>query len=133
MKAVKCSISRAIPTNSMMFAADNSGAKVVKLVALIGGKTTRRRRFEAAVGDLVCVDVIEGSPDLKKKIVNAVVIRQKRPYRRMDGTRIRFEDNACVIVKTLDGEPKGTVVKGPVAREVVERFSKIGKISSIVV
>jgi large subunit ribosomal protein L14 len=63
----------------------------------------------------------------------AVIIRQKKAYRRKDGMRIKFEDNACVILKSEEGDPKGTVVKGPVAREIVERFPKIGKISSIVV
>ena len=133
MKALKCSITRGIPTSTQLKVADNSGAKIVEMAALIGGKTTRKRRHCAAIGDIIVAVVKDGTPDMKAKMVNAVIIRQKMAYRRMDGTRIMFEDNACVIVKTLDGEPKGTVIKGPVAREAVDRFSKIGKISSMVV
>lgn len=133
MKALKASISRALSIGAKLNLADNSGARIARFIALIGGKGVRKRRHEAAVGDLVCVDILDGAPDLKAKIVNAVIIRQRKPYLRPDGSRIRFEDNACVIVKSLEGDPKGTVVKGPVSREAVERFSKIGKISSIVV
>jgi len=126
-------ITRGLPTGSLIRCADNSGARVLRLVQVVGYKGRLRRVPSAAVGDMVVVSVRRGTPDMRKKLFRAVIVRQRKPYRRKDGTRIKFEDNACVILKSLEGDPKGSVVKGPVAREVIERFPKIGKISSIVV
>ena len=133
MKAVNARITRAFDIGATFIAADNSGAKIVQLVSVKGGKAAKRRRQSAAVGDIITISVKTGLQAMRKKIFQAVVIKQKRAYRRRDGSRIKFEDNACVILKSLEGDPKGSVVKGPVAREVVDRFPKIGKISSIVV
>ena len=69
---------------------------------------------------------------MKKQVVHAVVIRQKKEFRRKTGIRVKFEDNAAILTNE-DGEPRGTKIKGPVAKEAVERFSMIGKISKIVV
>jgi len=81
---------------------------------------------------MLVVSVKKGTPEMRKQILNAVVIRQKKEYRRPDGLRVSFEDNAAVITD-LDGIPKGTEIKGPVAREVAERFSKIATAASIIV
>jgi len=67
---------------------------------------------------MLVVSVKKGTPEMRKQVLNAVVIRQKKEYRRPDGLRVSFEDNAAVITD-LDGIPKGTEIKGPVAREVV--------------
>lgn len=81
---------------------------------------------------MLVVSVKKGTPEMRKQILNAVVVRQKKEYRRLDGLRVSFEDNAAVITD-LDGIPKGTEIKGPVAREAAERFSKIATAASIIV
>ena len=73
------------------------------------------------LGDSATVTVKKGTPDMRKKLVRAVVIRQKKEMRRPNGIRVSFEDNAVVVVDEKN-EPKGTEIKGPVAREVAERY-----------
>ncbi len=133
MKPVRARITKGLDVGAKLLSSDNSGAKIVQLVSVKLGKAVKRRRQSAGVGDIITVSVKTGAQAMRKKVFNAVVIRQKKEYKRRDGTRIKFEDNACVVLKSLEGDPKGSVVKGPVAREVVDRFPKIGKISSIVV
>ena len=82
--------------------------------------------------DPVNVKVLKGEQKVRHEVHKAVIIRQTRPYRRPDGIRVSFEDNACVLVND-NFEPKGSLIKGPVAKEVVSRFQMIGKISRIVV
>jgi large subunit ribosomal protein L14 len=65
--------------------------------------------------------------------VNAIVVRQKKEFRRHDGTRIKFENNAAVVLKDDKGNPKGTLIKGPVAKEAAEKWTGISKIASIIV
>ena len=132
MKAVRARITRALPVGAWINCADNSGAKVLKIIAVMGYKGVRRRLPAAGVGDRIKCSVVEGDVKLRKQVVTAVVIRQKKEYRRRNGMRIKFEDNAAILI-TPEGEPKGTEIKGPVAREVVERFSSVGKIASMVV
>ncbi len=69
---------------------------------------------------------------MKGKVFDAVVIRQKKPFRRLSGERIAFEDNAIAILKDEKGNPKGTQIKGPIAREVQERWAQVAKIASVV-
>lgn len=107
-----------------LIVADNSGAKLVKCIKVLGGS---KRRY-ATVGDVIVVSVKEALPRgqvRKKTIERAVIVRTRKEVRRKDGSYIRFDDNACVIV-TKEGEPKGTRVFGPIARELRERgFQKI--------
>lgn len=133
MKPVKARITKGLEVGTKLIASDNSGAKVVKISAVKLGKAVKRRRQTAGIGDVVIVSVKKGEKTMRKKLFPAVIIRQRRAYKRLNGNRIKFEDNACVVLKDEEGDPKGSVVKGPVAREVIERFPKIGKISSIVV
>lgn len=133
MKPVKSKITKGINIGAKIKTADNSGAKVVQVIGVRGYKGVKARIARAGVGDVIVVSVKQGTQEVRKKVMNAVLIRQRRPFRRSDGTRVVFEDNACVMLKNLEGDPKGTIIKGPVAREVVERFTKIGKICSIVV
>jgi large subunit ribosomal protein L14 len=112
--------------------ADNTGARELEIIAVIGYKGVRRRYPSAGVGDMVVVSVKKGTPDIRKQVHYAVIIRQRKEYRRPDGTRVKFEDNAAVIVDPK-GNPKGTEIRGPVAREAAERFPKIGSIATIVV
>ncbi|MEM5834369.1 MAG: 50S ribosomal protein L14 [Candidatus Aenigmatarchaeota archaeon] len=132
MKAVKARVTKALNVGSYVVCADNTGAKLLKIISVFGYKGRRRRQPKAGVGDMVKVTVKEGDVKIRKQVLNAVIIRQKAEYRRLEGIRVKFEDNAAVIVDE-NGEPKGTEIKGPVAREAVERFSGIGKIASMVV
>lgn len=113
-----------IQTETQLQVADNSGAKMVECIKVLGGS---KRRY-ARIGDIIVVAVKEANPKgtVKKKAVErAVVVRQVKEYSRKDGSRIRFSENAVVIINK-DKEPKGTRVFGPVARELRERgFQKI--------
>jgi len=132
MKAVSSKVTRALNVGSYLKCADNTGARMLKIVSVFGYKGRRRRLQKAGIADMIKVSVVEGDPKIKKQVVNAVIVRQRKEYRRRNGTRVKYEDNAAVIVNEF-GEPRGTEIKGPVAKEVVERFSSIGKIATIVV
>lgn len=103
---------------SLAVVADNSGAKKVGIFKVLGGS---KRRY-AQIGDLVVISVKSAEPRKavkKKEVLRAVVVRQRKPYRRKDGTTIRFDDNAVVI---LEGkEPKGGRIFGPIPREIKEK------------
>lgn len=107
-----------IQTESRLRVADNSGAKEVLCIRVLGGS---KRRY-ASIGDKIVVSVKEVSPGgVKKGIVSkAVVVRTKKEIRRRDGSYIRFDDNAVVLLNNA-GEPRGTRIFGPVARELRER------------
>jgi large subunit ribosomal protein L14 len=98
----------------------------------MGYKGRLRRVPKAAVGDMVVVSVRRGAPDMRKKIFRAVLVRQKRPFRRTDGNWVQFEDNAAVIM-TPEGEMRGSEIKGPVAKEAAERWPRIASAASIIV
>lgn len=104
--------------------ADNTGAKMVKCIKVLGGTRNRYARL----GDIIVVTVKEANPKgiVKKKTVErAVIVRQRKEYKRKDGSYIRFDENAVVIVDK-EKQPKGTRVFGPVARELREKgFQKI--------
>ncbi len=105
-----------IQMQSMLNVADNSGAKVVQCIKVIGGS---HRRY-ASIGDVIVVAVQDAIPtsNIKKgSIEKAVIVRISKEYRRPDGTYIRFDDNACVIIDA-NSNPKGKRVFGPVAREL---------------
>ncbi len=134
MKGIKAKVTKALQVGSRVKVVDNSGARVIEIIGVLGYKGVRRRLPKAGVGDVVVATVKVGNPDMKHKVVHAVIIRQRKEYRRRDGTRIKFEDNAAIILKDVEkGEPKGTMIKGPVAREAVERFPLINRIASVVV
>lgn len=133
MKAVKANITKGLQKGSVVPSCDNSGAKIVRVISFRGGKGSKGRNLCGGVGDLITASVIKGVPDMRKKVVNAVIVRQKKEYRRIDGSRIRFEDNAVVVLKDNKGNPKGSLIKGPVAKEVVMRWPAVGKISKVVV
>ena len=131
-KAVSANVTKAFTTNARLLCADNTGAKEIAIIAVKGYKGVRNRMPKAGVGDMVVASVKKGRPDIKKQVVHAVIVRQKMPYRRANGSRISFEDNAAIIVGE-DGMPKGTEIKGPVAKEAAERWIKISSLASIVV
>ena len=107
-----------IQPRTILKVTDNTGAKTIRVFRVVGGT---KRRY-AQLGDLVVASVQEAEPRKavkKKDIVRAVIVRQKKAYRRKDGSYIRFDDNAAVIV---DGfEPRGGRIFGPVARELREK------------
>jgi len=131
-KGVKLKTSRGLPVMAVLRCADNSGAKKLRLIGVIGYKGRKGRLPSASVGDLVSVSVIDGKPDLVHTVQKAVIIRQKMPFRRPDGTVVSFEDNAAILV-TAEVTPRGTEIKGPVAKEAVDRWPEISSICSIVV
>ena len=132
MKAISARASRGLNIGAIMVAADNSGAKIVKLVGVKRGKSTKGRQQYAKIADWVKVSVRKGVPDMKGKVFDAVLVRQKKSYRRLTGERISFEDNAVALLKDEKGNPKGTQIKGPIAREVMERWSSVAKLASAV-
>ena len=132
MKAIKSNITKALQTRSRLLCADNSGAKILEIISVKGYRGVRRRYPKAGIGDIVVVTVKKGAPEMKKQILNAVIIRQKKEFRRSDGSRIQFEDNAAVIIDESGGL-KASEIKGPAAREAVERFSKIASLASMIV
>ncbi len=107
-----------IQQESRLKVADNSGAREVLCIRVLGGS---KRRY-ASIGDTIVVSVKDASPGGIKKgsVSKAVVVRTKKEIRRKDGSYIRFDDNACVLLNNAD-EPRGTRIFGPVARELRER------------
>jgi len=132
MKAISAKASRGLNLGAIMNAADNSGAKIVRLVSVKRGKSTKGRQQYAKIADWVKVSIRKGIPDMKGKVFDAIVVRQKKSYRRLNGERVAFEDNAVAILKDEKANPKGTQIKGPVAREVMERWPSVAKIASVV-
>jgi large subunit ribosomal protein L14 len=111
---------------SIVIVADNTGAKIARVFKVLGGS---KRRY-AQIGDVVVCSVQTAEPRkmLKKKdVFKAVVVRQTKPFRRKDGTYIRFDDNAVVVVdkKKTEYETKGNRVFGPIPRELTEKFKKV--------
>jgi len=133
MQPIKARITKALPVGCRIETCDNSGAKIIRVFTVVGSKTTKGRISSCGVGDLVMGSVLSGRPDIRKQVVFAVVVRQKKEYRRIDGTRIKFEDNSVVVLKDDKGNPKGTIFKGAIAKEACERWPGIAKIASIVV
>ena len=109
--------------------ADNSGARELLVIHVLGGSTRRYAR----VGDIVVATVISATPQgavKKSEVVKAVIVRTAKEWRREDGSYIRFDDNAAVILDTDGMNPKGTRIFGPVARELREKgFMKIISLS----
>ncbi len=133
MQAIKARVTKGLQVGSLVPTCDNSGAKILKIFAVKRSKTVKRRRPSCGVGDLVMASVKTGTPDVRKKVVFAIIVRQKKEYRRPDGTRIKFEDNAAVVLKDDKGNPKGTIFKGPIAKEAASRWPAVAKIASIIV
>ena len=120
-----------VQTETNLVVADNSGAKSVRVFHLVGGS----HRRSASVGDVVICAVKDAIPNGKVKksdVVKGVLVRVKKAYQRKDGSTIKFDDNAVVLINE-DGSPKGTRVFGPVARELREKGDKYMKIVSLAV
>ncbi|MFH1306462.1 MAG: 50S ribosomal protein L14 [Candidatus Micrarchaeota archaeon] len=132
MKGLGATISRCLHIGSRMACNDNSGAKIVEIIGIKGAKAKYRMYPKAGVADIVIVSVKKGTTATRGKVMKAVIIRQKKMYRRPNGMRVCFEDNAVVIIDD-QGLPVGTEIKGAIAREVADRFPKVAAISPAVV
>ena len=133
MQPIKASVTKGLPAGSLVETCDNSGAKIIRIISVKGSKTVKGRKPSCGVGDLVLASVRKGNPDMRKQVVFAIIVRQKKEYRRPAGERIKFEDNAAVVLKDDKGNPKGTIFKGAIAKEAADRWPGIAKVASIVV
>ena len=120
-----------LPVGAVMNCADNSGAKNLYVIAVHRIKGHLNRLPAASPGDMILASVKKGKPELRKKVHPAVVIRQRKAWRRKDGVFIYFEDNAGVIVNPK-GEMKGSAITGPVAKECADLWPKIASASGTV-
>jgi large subunit ribosomal protein L14 len=132
MKPIKARRTRCLPVGAYIECADNTGAKKLQIISVYLYKGRRKRKPTAGIADLVKCTVKEGTVKWRKQMVIAVIVRTRREFRRPDGMRVKFDDNAAIMVNEKS-EAVGTQIKGPIAKEVVERFSAIGKIASVIV
>lgn len=133
MQSIKAKITKGLNQGSYVETCDNSGAKVVKIVSIINKKTRKGQKPSCGIGDLILVAIKKGTPEMRKTVTYATIVRQKKEYRRPDGTRVKFEDNAVVILKDEDGNPKGTIFKGPVAKEAADRWPGVMKVARLII
>ncbi|MCR4284892.1 MAG: uL14 family ribosomal protein [archaeon] len=132
MKAISGRATRGLNIGSMVEACDNSGARIVRIVSVKHGKTSKGRQGYAKIADWVKISVRKGDPKMKGEVFDAVVVRQKKPWKRNTGERVCFSDNAVVLLKDEKGNPKGTQIKGAIAREVQERWKEVSKLASTI-
>merc|ERR1719183_3022802 len=121
---IKYRISSCMPVACVMNCADNTGAKNLYIIAVTKIGSRLNRVPKGSVGELFLASVKKGKPELRKKVLPAVIIRQRKPYRRREGYFLYFEDNACVIVNNR-GEMKASGISGPVAKECSELWPRI--------
>lgn len=122
---------RGIPLGAVLACADNTGARKVRIISVAEYRGRHRRLPIAGIGDMVNCTIEEGDEKLRNQIFQAIVVRQKKEYRRTDGTHIGFEDNAAVLT-TADGDLKGTEIKGAVARESANKWPGVSAAASII-
>ena len=132
MKAITSNVSKSLPIGARLKCIDNTGAREVEIISVKGFKGVRRRLASAGVGDMEVISVKKVTSDMRREVKTAVVVRQKKEYRRADGLRVKFEDNAAVII-TEDGVLKGSEIRGPIAKEAADLWPAIGSAASIIV
>ncbi len=132
MKGLGSKIIKGLQTGSRMVCNDNSGAKIVAIIGVAGAKAKRAMYPKVGIGDVVTVAVKKGTVGMKKKVLKGLIVRQRQTFRRPNGVRISFDDNACVIIDD-QGLPVGTEIKGVIAREVAIRYPKVAAIAAAVV
>ncbi|MEF8880954.1 MAG: 50S ribosomal protein L14 [Halapricum sp.] len=132
MEALKADVTQGLEKGSLINCADNTGARELKVISISNYQGTKNRHPKAGLGDKITVSVTKGTPEMRRQVLEAVIIRQRKPIRRPDGTRVKYEDNAAVIVDENE-DPRGTEIKGPVAREVAERFGSIASTATMIV
>jgi len=132
MEALNADVTQGLEKGSLVTCADNTGARQLKVVSISGYSGTLNRHPKAGLGDKVTVSVTKGTPEMRRQVLEAVIVRQRKPIRRPDGTRVKFEDNAAVIIDENE-EARGTEIKGPIAREVAQRFGAIASTATMIV
>jgi len=132
MEAMKADVTQGLKKGSLTTCADTTGSRELKVISVAGDHGTKNRQPKAGIGDKVTVSVTKGTPEMRRQVLEAVVVRQRKSIRRPDGTRLKFEDNAAVIIDENE-EPRGTEIKGPIAREVAERFGAIASTATMIV
>merc|ERR1712079_654699 len=125
----KFRMSLACPVGAVMNCADNTGGKNLYVIAVYGIRGRLNRLPAACSGDMVLATVKKGKPELRKRVMPAVMIRQRKTFRRKDGQFLYFEDNAGVIVNNK-GEMKGSAITGPVAKECADLWPRIASNAS---
>ncbi|QIW98360.1 hypothetical protein AMS68_003878 [Peltaster fructicola] len=128
----KLKMTLGLPVGAVMNCADNSGARNLYVISVKGFGARLNRLPAAGVGDMVMATVKKGKPELRKKVMPAVIVRQSKPWRRADGIFLYFEDNAGVIVNPK-GEMKGSAITGPVGKEAAELWPRIASNSGVVI
>lgn len=122
-----------IQLRSVLVSADNTGAKKLHVIHVHGGS----RRVKGSVGDIVTASVLQSDPQgtIKKgEMVKAVIVRTRKEVRRKDGSYVRFDDNAAVVIDPATKDPRGTRIFGPIAREVKDAgFAKIASLAQEVI
>lgn len=132
MKGIGSRITKGLTAGSTLVCSDNSGAKMLQIIGVSRYKGKRGMYPKAGVCQVVTAAVKKGSPEMKKKVVRALIVRQRKEFRRANGVRIQFEDNAAVLIDE-EGLPVGTEIKGAVSREIAERFPRVAAIAAAVV
>ncbi|KAM0687847.1 60S ribosomal protein L23 [Conglomerata obtusa] len=131
-KVCRQKMSRGVQVGTVLNCADNTGAKILKVIAAKGIQGRLNRLPSASPGDIVICTVKKGKPEMRKKVVPVVLIRQKMVWRRKEGMRICFEDNAGIVILP-NGDIKGTQIAGAVPREVSEMWPKISSQASAII
>ncbi len=131
-RVVKPRTSYGLCNGSKILITDNSGAKIAQIINVDHSKTRLRRLPKATIGSVCTVTIKKGKPEMRGNILKAVIVRQRMIYRRLDGTRLCFEDNAGVLI-SKEGDPRGTEIRGPIAREAAEMFPRLASISSLII
>ena len=132
MKAISSHIGGGLDIGAIVLCDDNTGAKKLRIISKKGYKGRRGRRPHIGIGDVFTASVTVGKKGMKKKIVKAVLVRQKKPYRRATGDVIEFEDNAAILI-TDKKEAQGSEIKGAIAKEIGERFPRIPTVAKNVI
>ena len=125
-------LTRGLPIGAQLIASDNSGARLLNLVAVKGAKMRVRQIPSAKVGDLVICSVVKGNQKVRRQIVHAIIIRQKQRYKRADGTSVAFYDNAAVLVNE-NGDLKATEIRGAVAKECAEKWPRLSSSATMII
>ena len=132
MQGVKLKMSLGLPVGAVINCADNSGAKTIYIFGVTKVQAALSRLPSASVGDYVICSVKKGKPELRKKIHRAVIVRQRKPWRRREGYYVYFQDNAGVIVNQK-GEMKGNTILGPIAKECADLWPKLASAAESVI
>lgn len=132
MQGVKLKISLGLPVGAIINCADNSGAKTIYIFGVTKIQASLNKLPSASVGDFVICSVKKGKPELRKKIMRAVIVRQRKPWRRREGYYVYFQDNAGVIVNQK-GEMKGNTILGPIAKECADLWPKLASAAESVI